>query len=215
MTISKNSVPYITPELSLMLQRGMFELNVIENEQDLGPHTKYFYAMQKYGNLPIITMDDDRCYASHMIQNLISKYESINYKSVISNCAIEMQRTARGELLPYTSWWSYRLNAGKRSKIAMAEGFAGVLYPANCFTDLSSQMNDILRCKFDDDLFLKVLEIRQNILVTQSDYTFVDSDAIDIDDAMPYNLHNNQNAGNVNRVNMCKLFSKDILKGFV
>ena len=214
LTISNSSVECISYELKLMLLENLVELNVIDDDKDLGPHTKYYYAMQKYGNLPIMTFDDDRCYAPWMVGNLVNKYESLKYKSVISNCAIEMQRTKTGDLLPYPDWCAHRLAPGKRSFIAMAEGFAGVLYPPNCFADLSTQLTEMMKCKFDDDLWLKVLEIRQNIPVTQSDYVFRSKDAIDIEDAMQYNLHENQNAGNVNRVNMCRLFSQDLLKGF-
>ena len=213
-TISKRSVPFISHDLALLLRANLLELNVIEDDADLGPHTKYYYAMRKYGHLPIMTFDDDRFYAPFMIGNLVKKYESLKYKSVISNCAIEMQRTKMGELLPYPDWCTHRLAPGKRSFIAMAEGFAGVLYPPNCFANLSAQLTEMMKCKYDDDLWLKVLEIRQGIPVTQSDYEFQSKDAIDIEDAMQYNLHENQNAGNVNRVNMCRLFSSDLLKGF-
>lgn len=214
LTISNSSVEYISYELKLMLLNNLIEINVIDDDKDLGPHTKYYYAMQKYGDLPIMTFDDDRCYAPWMVGNLVNKYESLEYKSVISNCAIEMQRTTTGDLLPYPDWCTHRLAPGKRSFIAMAEGFAGVLYPPNCFADLSAQLTEMMKCKFDDDLWLKVLEIRQDIPVTQSDYVFRSKDAIDIENAMQYNLHENQNAGNVNRVNMCRLFSQDLLRGF-
>lgn len=213
-TISRSSVAFIKRDLNLMLTANTFELNVVDDNADLGPHTKYYYAMLKYPHLPIMTFDDDRYYESHMVEHLVRKYETTKYKSIISNCAIEMQRTPTGELLPYPAWCTHRLAQNKRSMIAMAEGFAGVLYPPHCFSNLAGQMDEMMKCKYDDDLWLKVLEIRQHIPVTQSNYEFKSIDAIDIEDAMQYNLHENQNAGNVNRVNMCKLFSKDLLKGF-
>lgn len=213
-TISNKIVQYIGDPLKKMLLANLFELNVIADEDDLGPHTKYFYAMKKYGDHPIMTFDDDRLYAPYMVQNLVNKHKMLTCKSIISNCAIEMQRASNGSLLPYPHWCSHRLAPNKTSYIAMAEGFAGVLYPANCFSDLASKVPDLLQCKFDDDLWLKVLETQQRIPVTQSNYSFVYKDAIDIESAMQYNLHENQNAGNVNRVNMCNKFSAQLLNAF-
>ncbi len=39
---------------------------------DLRSHKKYFYVMQKYKNLPIITVDDDIVYSKHLVSDLYS-----------------------------------------------------------------------------------------------------------------------------------------------
>ena len=211
-TIGKDSEQFITDELARFARLNKIEINVVDH--DLGPHTKYYYAMLKYGNHPVITVDDDRFYAVDTISRLVAKYESLSYKSVVSNCAIEMQRDRAGRLLPYSFWISHRLGAGCRSNIAMAEGFAGVLYPANCFSNLPNELPGMASCKYDDDVYLKTVEVREHIPVTNTDYTFKYDDAIDIDEAMRYNLHTNQNAGNVNRDNMCMKFANTLLQAW-
>ncbi len=213
LTLYKDDAEKMPEMLETLIDNELLELIVAD--QDLGPHLKYYYAMQKYWDKPIITLDDDRIYSVTEIEKLVKKYSEVKYKSVISGCAIEMQRTSEGKLLPYPDWCKFRLKEDSISNIAMAEGFAGVLYPPRCFKNLDSFIPDILKCKYDDDLFLKVAEIRENIPVTQCSVRFDDRiEAIDIEESMKYNLHNNQNKGNINRVNMCKLFEKDLLKGF-
>lgn len=213
LTVHKDDLKFLDEKAKLLLDNEVFELLVAE--EDLGPHLKYYYAMSKYYDKPIITVDDDRYYADNTIQILVSKFESLNYKSIVSNCAIELQREG-DKILPYPHWISHRLKAGNRSNLAMAEGFAGILYPPRCFKDLSSEdfKKGILMCKYDDDLYLKVREILEKIPVTQSDHNPSYTEHNNIQELMKYNLHENQNKGDHNRVNMCYKFEKELLKAW-
>ena len=46
------------------------DIEIIESERDLKPHKKYIYAMQKYKDIPVITVDDDAVYRSDMVKSL-------------------------------------------------------------------------------------------------------------------------------------------------
>ena len=46
----------------------------IEFREDLGPHTKYFYAMKEYPEDLIITFDDDVIYHGYIIESLYKSY---------------------------------------------------------------------------------------------------------------------------------------------
>ena len=214
LTLYKDDVKYIDEVIQLLLDNNLLELIVADN--DLGPHLKYYYAMQKYYDKPIITVDDDRYYRTTTVQSLVEKYETLDYKSIISNCAIKMQRKG-SRLLPYPAWVPFRLAPNEKSMLAMAEGFAGILYPPCCFANLQTDefINGILECKYDDDLYLKVQAIKNKIPVTQANVKLSYAEADNITEMMEYNLHNNQNKGNTNRINMCYKFEKDLLEGFM
>ena len=213
LTIHKDDLVHISETLQLMIDCDLVELLVADI--DYGPHLKYYYAMSKYYDKPIITVDDDRFYDSNLIKRLVEKYESIEYKSIVANCAIKMQKD-KGRLLPYPYWIKHRLKPNEVSMLAMAEGFAGILYPPKCFANLKddSYIQGMLSCKYDDDLYLKVQGIKNGVPVTNTNHSESCVENNNMADVMEYNLHNNQNAGDLNRVNMCYKFENDLLKGW-
>lgn len=210
LTIFKEDEKYLTDDVKLFIDNDLVE--VIIADEDLGPHLKYYYTMKKYNDKPIITVDDDRMYHKDMLKWLINKYETIKYKSIISNCAIEIQKRG-SKILPYPNWIPHKLQADRTSIFAMAEGFAGVLYPPKCFDNFATQEfhDGILACKYDDDLYLKVQGIKNKVPVTQSSHMIKYTENDNMKDLMQYNLHNNQNKGDTNRVNMCYKFEKELL----
>lgn len=212
MTLYKDDVKFIGPNMQALLDNGLLELIVADI--DLGPHLKYFYAMKKYWDKPIITVDDDRTHDAETIQRLVTKYEELNYKSIVSNCAITMQKTPTGKLLPYPKWIPFRLKPNEKSFLAMSEGFAGILYPPCAFKNLEDEIPGILKCKYDDDLFLKTLHIKNGLPVTQTNFKMPYEELDNIPEMMKYNLHNNQNAGNINRIKLCEVFSGELLKAW-
>lgn len=220
-TLYKDDVHKMSDTFNLFVENNLFE--VIIADENLCPHLKYYYAMLKYHDKPIITIDDDRIYSPNTIQKLVEKYESIKYKSIISCCAIKY--TKQGNTISNrNSWPKNRLSANNTSFVAMAEGFAGVLYPPNCFDKLNSEVSNIKQCLYDDDLFLKTLEIRQKIPVTQIDGVYYDKQTnlgvwgTDIQHAQQFALATH---GNMKgrypidyRQSVTDKFSNILLKGF-
>lgn len=165
-TLYKDDVHKVSDTFNLFVENNLFE--VIIADENLCPHLKYFYAMKKYKDKPIITVDDDRLIHPRLLEMLINKYESINYKSVISVSAPIMTKT--GNKVNARTAWSRpenRLKPNACSYLAVAEGFAGVLYPANCFDDIDKYLNIIKLCLYDDDICLKAMEIMEHVPVTQ------------------------------------------------
>lgn len=60
LTLYKDDIQYITKDLQALIDNNLIELIVAE--ENLKSHLKYFYVMQKYKDLPIITIDDDIVY---------------------------------------------------------------------------------------------------------------------------------------------------------
>ena len=122
-----------------------------------------------------------------------------------------------GNRLNDASMWCVResrLKPNERRYVAMPEGFGGVLYPPNCF-ETPASIAEIKTILFHDDLYLKVLGIRNKIIVTQADsiwgYTVFGNDFIGADDTSLYN-HNNTNFDYRRKVT--KLFENDLMQGF-
>lgn len=212
MTVFKDDVKDITPNLQLLIDNDVLE--VIAADENLCPHLKYFYAMKKYWDKPIITVDDDRIYSSNTLASLIAKYESLTYKSIVSNCAIGFPRIGN-KISDRRTWPRYRLKPNVKSHTAMAEGFAGVLYPPKCFANLDSELPGIKKCLYDDDLYLRVMGIHNKVPVTQANGTYgKDFEGQDIPHAQLFNLAKHNNASMDYRARVTIMLNEELLKGF-
>ena len=213
MTVFKDDIKDLTEDIKLLINKDVIELIVAD--KNLCPHLKYYYAMKKYHNLPIITVDDDRIYTSNTISMLIKKYETLTYKSVISTCAPKMIER-NGVVMPDSLWCvgNRRMMPGEKSYIGMAEGFGGVLYPSNCFSNLDKRLDDIYACLYHDDLLLKVFEIEDGIPVTQIDGVYgVDVEGIE-QNLISSRIKNHHNTGDTYRDEMVARFNSRLLKAF-
>ena len=216
MTIFEGDMKDITPNLQLLIDNDVLE--VIIAPENLCPHLKYFYAMKKYWDKPIITLDDDRIYSANTIETLVRKFESLNYKSIVSNCAVKMTR--RGNCLDDRRKWcvpKMRLAPDEKSYIAMAEGFAGILYPPECFKDLDKEIPNIKNCLFDDDLYLKVMGIKNRIPVTQTSFQSGKThivNSVELQHAQQFDLAKHNNAPMQYRADVTKRFNDQLVAGF-
>jgi len=212
LTIYKDDYKNIPPDLMRLIDAGIVELLI--SDVDYGPHLKYVVAMDCYYDKPIITIDDDRYCSNTTFDGLIRVYERTKFKTVISNCSIKMQKEGAG-LAPLKKWQASRQDPNTTSFIGMAEGFAGVLYPPKCFEDFENHKKEIIECKYDDDLFLKVREIEAGIPVTTTSMVDVHEGSTQIRAMLPWNLHKNVNSNaSDNRNKMIRKFAKRLLKGF-
>jgi len=165
LTLYKDDVQFIPPQLYTMIKYGLVELIVAD--VNLRCHLKYFYAMKKYRNLPIITIDDDSVYPSEMIPDLLKLHQI--YPDVI------LARSARliDRNKPYKDWIELVSGVEKvqfvRHLINQVrqdlnpEGYGGVLYPANILQVSDDLIDEILHFPRADDIYLTVLEQRKKL----------------------------------------------------
>lgn len=203
-TIFKEDYEKISEELKLFIDHNLLE--VIIGDLDLGPHLKYFYTMQKYPNLPIMTLDDDKFYPSDTVQNFYNAFMNCKEKCVLAPIAPCLKKNG-DKLVPYNEWCNgeNRLKPGEISYLAMAEGFGGVLYPPFCFHNLKEELPELLKCIKHDDLFLKVLEIKNKVSVM----AFSTTPGRDIEQNL-FGLNRNMKY----RYDVTNYFEKELLKAF-
>lgn len=131
---------------------------------NLRGHKKYFYAMREFGNLPIITIDDDVLYDRDVISTLVA----LHYKfpeAVVARRAHRIMASG-SHLLPYHEWgYEFRENCPHPRASLMATGVGGVLYPPY-FADDDLLNEDAIKAYAlrADDIWLKAFEARKKIL---------------------------------------------------
>ena len=189
LTSTKSRIRNIIPTLNTLIcqsrkpdlivlwlgKEGTYPRNVIEKikamgikikfREDLGPHTKYYYAFREYKNDLIITADDDIVYHDKMIEELCRAYKK-HKDCVIARRVNKMRFSPERKLLKYTDWiWEY-MDAKTPAHDLLATGVGGVLYPPEVTATMFPDNNDFLKlCPKADDIWLKFCELSKAVKV--------------------------------------------------
>lgn len=161
LTLYKDDLKLIPEDLKLMIDSGIVELIVAD--KDLGPHLKYFYAMQKYRENPVITIDDDVIYPENMIEQMVAAHKK--YESCIIARRSFMICSKNGNLDSYHTWLRHFSGIQEPTHKIFATGIGSILYPPNCLALSDENIDEILTIKYDDDFYLKALEIRKGLKI--------------------------------------------------
>lgn len=123
------------------------EIEIIVSEYDYKSNLKYIFTMQKYCDLPVITVDDDMLYKRDMIQTLYDEYKN-NRMMIHASRGRKILFNSSGQPMSYSSWEL----CGKNDIgiDIMATGCGGVLYPPEFCKHISL---NIMRYIIDHELF--------------------------------------------------------------
>jgi len=131
-------------------------LEIVYVDDNLRSHKKYYYAVEKYVDWVIITVDDDVYYHKNVLSTLIDahfKYPNL----IIANRAHEITfEKDTGFVMPYRDW-NHNIKRDFSSFLLVPTGVGGVLYPPKSLSkDILNP--DIFKsiCLYADDLWLKM-----------------------------------------------------------
>lgn len=142
--------------------------------EDIGPHTKYYYAFQDFPNSLIVTIDDDVYYDDELLEDLINSYNHYP-NSVSARRAHKIVFDDSGYPIRYNEWeWEYQeLHITPRFDL-LATGVGGVLYDPELFNkilfDKSLIIPNVLK---QDDVWLKAVENLSKIPVVLSNRAYL------------------------------------------
>ena len=167
LTLTEEDIKNISPELQMLIDTNKVEL--LKAEKDLKSMLKFFYAMKKYRDLPVITIDDDCIYPKQMIPDLLELHEK--YPDVIlarSAYLVEKNKLHSNWLsiaMGLTITWFANAYVNQIRTDIGPEGYGGVLYPPNIL-ELSDEnipeMTDFLSIRVDD-IYLTLLGQRKHL----------------------------------------------------
>lgn len=176
---------------------------------NLKSHKKYYYALQKYKDAVVITVDDDTIYADTMISELIESYK--RFPNAVSARRVRIMIRQDEVLEPYSKWEIEKkldeyINIPRLDLCAIGAG--GICYPA-LNHDYWFDEEMILKIAGEqDDLWLKYNELVDNIPVV---YTKASQKDITIEDSQISKLtsHNLYGRGNDECIYELSVFWKD------
>ena len=131
---------------------------------NLKPHKKFFYTMQKYRNVPIITCDDDQIINKNFAEILYNSY--LKNPNVIhaGRCHLIL-KDRNNNILPYKQWiWNCK-TIKEPSFELFATGVGTILYPPNILKISNDDIPMIKKLINQDDIFLKIKENNLNIKI--------------------------------------------------
>ncbi len=149
------------PTNLLSLKKRGLEIRFVED--DLKPHKKYYYALRDFPNKKVITADDDIFYPENHIEKFVAAAQKFPNAVICARSHdIEFKEGSDTVFMNYNSW-KERIEAAPSKKM-MPVGCNGVLYKREFFDDELFDVNKIKELSlYTDDLWLKAMEIRNNI----------------------------------------------------
>lgn len=134
-------------------------------EKDLGPYTKFFYALQKYPDALLLTVDDDILYPQDLVDQLYRAHLQAP-DQIHCTRGHRIRVDDSGELLPYKQWW--RRNDDRDSSLMIfPTGVGGVLYFPGCFAEDIGNVEAFQRLAPNaDDVWLKAMSLKKGTVCT-------------------------------------------------
>ena len=96
-------------------------------EQNMRSYNKLVPTLQEHPGAIVITVDDDRYYASDLVETLYQSYEKYP-KEIHCRWASDVRRDSDGRVRPY-SQWGYVSEESNSGFSISCQGFNGTLYP--------------------------------------------------------------------------------------
>lgn len=126
--------------------------------EDIGPHTKYFYAIKDNPAAIVITVDDDVKYPADLIAELMSSFE--RHPRCVSAARGHRITFDNGVIKKYREW-DYKFSGliDTPSMRLFATGVGGVLYPPQVLPAETFNLPELKRLSLkNDDIWLKFMQ---------------------------------------------------------
>lgn len=162
LTLQTKDVKLIPEDLRNYIKEHGIE--ILTYDENIKCHLKYFCVMQKYRELPIITIDDDIIYTKDLIESLYDTY--LKHPDCV--CARRVHKitfNSNGGIKNYNDWkMEYKYGTIPAFNL-FATGVGGVIYPPDILHITDDNLPEIRKCITADDIYLKYLENKYNIKV--------------------------------------------------
>lgn len=153
----------ITEPLRRLQRRGLEILTC----EDIGPHKKYFPAVNQVPpDQPLVTADDDVLYPLDWLQRLRDGAARLPGR-VLAHRARTIRFLPDGTLAPYAQWRTCR--SAQPGALQFSVGIGGVLFPPSMQQALREAGEGFkASCPRADDVWLKAVALRHDVDVAQA-----------------------------------------------
>lgn len=158
----QNIILFLYEKDKKLLDKTNFGIQIIFVKEDIKPHKKYYYVMQKYRNYAIITVDDDVVYCKNFLKSLFNSY--LEYPNVVSGRRGHYMKYKKNkELQKYYTWFNKNISVTEPDFKLFLTGVGGIIYPPDILNIKEEFLDLIKEIIWADDLTLKHWEIKKGI----------------------------------------------------
>lgn len=161
--LAKEEFPNLYKDLPAnLLELQKFGLYIEWCDENLKSHKKYYYALQKFPDDIIITIDDDLIYDKYLIEILLDSYKK--FPRAISAMRVHLitaEEKNKDKIAPYRTWIKeYNKWFQEPSMQLFATTGAGTLFPPYSLSKKVFDKKMILEnCLYADDIWLKIMQV--------------------------------------------------------
>ena len=153
--------------LTRLKKRGL-EIRFCEG--NLRSHKKYYYALQRFKNDLLITIDDDIIYPTYLTKDLFDLH--LNYPTAICCCRALKINVQNAEILPYNTWELVDNSLGASYHLFQTSG-GGTLFPPKALhTEVTNDKVFMSLCRYADDVWLNAMSQMNNTKVVKTERHF-------------------------------------------
>ena len=149
-------------------------IEVIVCDKDIKQHKKYFYVMQKYRDLPVITVDDDMIYRDNLVEDLYKTYLE-NQDAIVCGRCDRIAIDENGKTLSYDYWKQMIDISNCKDDDLFGVGCGGILYPSSFCKAIDNRLLSVIPIIKSDDCLLymiaKILGLKHMTVNTSSKFT--------------------------------------------
>ena len=143
------------PEPLLSYPKDVVEIKMVDG--DIRSHKKYWYAVEDYKNLPLVLVDDDIVYDSHLIEDL--EEHSSKEKKIIACCwGARIKWDNDGMVKSYSQWGGNKPDLNEIVDDFCYGSGGGTYFPIGSLVGANQPAGDILSvCPMADDIWLNAI----------------------------------------------------------
>lgn len=161
--LAKEEFPNLYEDLPVnLLELQKYGLYIEWCDENLKSHKKYYYALQKFPDDIIITIDDDLIYNKYLIEILLDSFKKFPRAiSAMRVHLIKSEEKNKNKIGPYETWIKeYNKWFQEPSMQLFATTGAGTLFPPYSLSKEVFNKKMILEnCLYADDIWLKIMQV--------------------------------------------------------
>jgi len=146
-----DSIESLPHHLLAQRDRGL-EIRLVEG--DIRSHKKYYYAFSEFADSPVLLVDDDIIYDSHLVEDLLNDFSK---EKIHCSYAYHISRAADGSPLPYKKWRLIHRDHDDCEDMFFGSGGGTLLVPSMLCADVTDKDVALKLCPQADDVWLNAM----------------------------------------------------------
>lgn len=146
-----DSIDELPARLLAQRERGL-DIRLVDG--DIRSHKKYYYAFKEFADSPVLLVDDDIIYDSHLVEDLVRNFSK---DKVHCSYSYLIKRNSKGEPMPYSDWTPIYTTHPTDKDLFFGSGGGTLLVPSMLKAESTDIETALRLCPSADDVWLNAI----------------------------------------------------------